>query len=102
MSSKDVNLNTQIESLRQAINELEGRNSIREMCSNSLAIGAGVIPFIMLLFLYFLKPKKLMSEDDQEKFDKKKMFFATLFLSVICWIVLYVWAYYKGKRNMLV
>ena len=66
-------------------------------CASTLYIIAAIIPVGTFLILYFAKPGFVQSKDgDTNVRSGKKVFWWTLLITFILWIIVYLFGYYRG------
>lgn len=81
----------------------EGERKIKskeQVISTSVMIGAA-IPLLVLLILYFGQPKFVTKkEGDKQIRDGKKIFYFTVGITILIWVVMYAWNYYNSKDKL--
>jgi len=81
------------EKLKNATQKL----SDKEKCIPTMLIAAVIVPILVWILLYFLKPK-FVQKQEGGKFvrDGTKVFYWTVLATVVVWICMYLFTYCQG------
>jgi hypothetical protein len=73
----------------------------KEKCIPTIALVGIVVPFIILAILALFKPKIVQKKDGETYVrDPKRIFYWTVGLTIVVWLCMYLFSYFKGYSNM--
>jgi len=73
-------------------------SSIKEKCTPSVVLYAIFVPFAWWLILFWLKPGIVLKKEGSRQIrSHTKVFGWTIVLTVVSWIILYAYYYFKGS-----
>jgi len=102
MSVKSSQYREKIAHLRNELNKAEGLLG-SEKCIPTMTIAAVVVPVLIFLVLFFLSPR-FVQRKEGSKYIRclKKVFLWTVILSIILWVTMYLYTYYKNYNGSLI
>jgi|688.fasta_scaffold26078_2 heme/copper-type cytochrome/quinol oxidase subunit 2 len=76
----------------------------KEKCFPTLLAVGIVIPIVIWILFYFIKPSFVQKKTDSGTYqrDMKKVFLWTFIITLILWVCLYLWTYCDGYDKFAV
>ncbi len=101
MSKSSSDYKRKVDKLQKLIEETSGSVSKKEKCLPMIYIIGAVVPFIIGMVLFFLQPSFVQSKSGSEYVrDNKKVTMWTVGLSIGVLLMLFLYSYCSGYKNM--
>ena len=96
------NFAERIAGLEALLNETEKQVSSEERCMPTMVIAGAVVPLVILLLLFFIKPSFVTRKEGKRKIrDGKKIAAYTAVATLVIWAAMYFFSKSRGGSDAL-
>jgi len=100
MSLSSTDFHEKVEQLQEELSKAQTSLTAEKKCIPVNMIAAGATPFLICTVLFFLSPKFVKVRDgDKYNRSMKKVLTWTILLSILVWVCIYLFTYYKSYER---